>query len=239
MYRTLAICLILIPAIMAAQQPASPAANTTSPGAAPGLAPSTEASGANTITVPAGTKIPIVLKHALSTRNARENDNVYAETNFPIVVNGKVAIPPGTYVQGVVNRVRRPGRVSGKGELLIHFNSLIFPNGYTLLLPGAIDNVPGAEASKMKGSEGTVQGPGSGGKDAGTIIGSAGTGAAIGAIASQSGSGAGIGAGAGGAVGLARVLLTRGPDLRLAKGTTIEMVLERAITIDRGRTPRK
>jgi type IV secretion system protein VirB10 len=42
--------------------------------------------------------------------------------------------------------------------------------------------------------------------------------------------GAGIGAAAGAAVGLAGVLLTRGPDAVLAKGSTIEMVLDRPLT---------
>ena len=180
----------------------------------------------------------MVLKHAISTKNARENDNVYAETNFPVIINGKVAIPPGTYVQGVITRSKRPGRVKGKGELLVHFNSLIFPNGYTLLLPGALDNVPG-ENVKMKGPEGTVEGPGSKGKDVGTVVKTTGAGAGIGGLATQSARGVGIGAGAGAVAGLGAVLLTRGPDLTLAKGTTLEMVLERSLVIDPTRAARK
>jgi type IV secretion system protein VirB10 len=41
--------------------------------------------------------------------------------------------------------------------------------------------------------------------------------------------GAGIGAAAGAAAGLVAVLFTRGPDAVLAKGTTIEMVLDRSV----------
>lgn len=191
----------------------------------------------SSITLPAGTKIPLVLKHAISTKSAREGDSVYAETNFPVVIDGRMAVPPGTYVQGVISRTQRAGRVKGRSELLVHFTSMIFPSGYTLLLPGAVDNVPGAENSRMKGTEGTVQGDSAKGKDAGTIASNAGTGAAIGAIASQGGAkGVGIGGAAGAAVGLASVLLTRGPDVRIESGTTIEMVLERSITIDRERS---
>ena len=231
-------------AAFAAGQAVSPAAGAD-PGAraqAPGMTelvvPENPQKSENLITVPAGTKVPVVLKHAISTKNARENDNVYAETNFPVIINGKVAIPPGTYVQGVITRSKRPGRVKGKGELLVHFNSLIFPNGYTLLLPGALENVPG-EDTKMKGPEGTVQGPSGKGKDVGTVAKTTGAGAGLGGLATQSARGVGIGAGAGAVAGLGAVLLTRGPDLRLDKGTTLEMVLERALTIDQSRAERR
>ena len=51
-----------------------------------------------------------------------------------MVSNGHVVIPAGTYVQGVIRRSQRPGRVKGRGELVIHFDTLIFPSGYTLML---------------------------------------------------------------------------------------------------------
>jgi len=227
---------------LAAGQAVSPAAGADTRASAPGTTelavPENPQKSENLITVPVGTKVPVVLGHAISTKNARENDNVYGETNFPIVINGKVAIPPGTYVQGVITRSKRPGRVKGKGELLVHFNSLIFPNGYTLMLPGALENVPG-ENMKMKGPEGTVEGPGGKGKDAGTVAKTTGVGAGIGGLATRTPGGVGIGAGAGAVAGLGAVLLTRGPDLTLAKGTTLEMVLERAITIDQSRAERK
>ena len=197
---------------------------------------STKASNVVEMTLPSGTKVPLVLKHAITTKTAKEGDPIYAETNFPVVQDGKIAIPPGTYVQGVISKITRPGRVKGRAELLVHFTSMIFPSGYTVLLPGAVDNVPGQENQTVKDKEGTVGGGGAKGKDAGTIATNAGTGAAIGGLATQSAKGAGIGGAAGLAVGLATVLFTRGPDVRLESGTTVEMVLERAITIDRTRT---
>lgn len=188
------------------------------------------------ITLPSGTKVPLVLKHAITTKSAREGDAVYAETNFPVVQDGQIVIPPGTYVQGKISRIQRAGRVKGRAELLVHFNSMIFPSGYTVLLPGAVDNVPGAENSTMKDQEGTVRGGGQKGKDAGTIATTAGTGAVIGGLASRGGAkGVGIGGAAGAAVGLATVLFSRGPDVRLESGTTVEMVLERPVTVDRSR----
>jgi len=186
------------------------------------------------VTVPAGTRIPLVLKHAISTRSVRPGDPVYLETSFPVAQNNRILIPAGTYVQGVVDNVRRPGRVSGRAELLMHFTSLIFPNGYTLSLPGAVQGVPGADNSKVKDNEGTIQADSQKGKDAATIARTTGTGAAIGALASG-GKGAGIGAGAGGAVGLATVLLSRGQDVRMEAGSTVEMELQRPLVLEEAR----
>ena len=178
----------------------------------------------------------MVLKHAISTKSARQNDPVYAETSFPVVSNGHIVIPAGTYVQGVIQRSQRPGRVKGRGELVIHFNTLIFPSGYTLMLPGAIDNVPGAEKTDMKDNkEGTIESQGTKGKDAGTVATTAGTGAAVGAVVTGGAKGAGIGGLLGAGAGLASVLLTRGPDVRIESGTLVEMVLERPIIVEHDR----
>jgi type IV secretion system protein VirB10 len=109
---------------------------------------------------------------------------------------------------------------------------MIFPNGYTLLLPGAVQGTPGDQNSAgVKGKEGTIQGEGGKGKDVGTVVGMAVPGAGIGAIAGGA-KGAGIGGLSGAAIGLATVLFTRGPEINLAVGDSIEMVLERSITID-------
>jgi len=54
----------------------------------------------------------------------------------------------------------------------------------------------------------------------------------IGGLADRSWKGAGIGAGAGSAVGLATVLLTRGREVDLAQGSTIDVVFERAVALD-------
>lgn len=85
-----------------------------------------------------------------------------------------------------------------------------------------------------------MRGEGGKGKDAGRIAGTTATGAALGGIAARGGGkGVAIGGGAGAAVGLATMLFSRGPDLRLESGSTVEMVLERPITIDKDRAMRR
>ncbi len=194
-------------------------------------APDTEEAAPATIVLPAGTKIPLVLKHAVSSKNARVGDNLYLESTFPVVQNNRMVIPPGTYVQGVVTAVKKPGRIKGRAELLLHFTTMIFPNGYTVSFPGALDNVPGADTQKVKDKEGTIQADSQKGKDVATVAGTAATGTLVGAV-TGGGKGAGIGAGIGGATGLIIAMLTKGNDVRLEAGTGLEMVLQRPLTLE-------
>jgi hypothetical protein len=214
------------------------AAAQASPGTHSNLAATSTASAANgnELTIPAGTKVPLALKHAISTKSAREGDSVYAQTTFPVVENGRVLIPAGTYVQGKISRVQRGGRIKGRAEVLMHFTTLIYPSGYTVLLPGAVENVPGADKTSMKGEEGTIRQDSQTGQKVGTVAGTAGTGAVVGGL-SHGVKGAGIGAGVGGGVGTAIALLTRGNDVKLDAGTTVEMVIQRAVPLDPSRIP--
>ena len=183
------------------------------------------------IMLASGTKIPLTLKQGITTKSARPGDPVYAQTAFPITADNQIAIPAGTYVQGEVRQVVRPGRVKGRAELQMSFTSMIFPNGYTVMLPGAVQNTPGSTTNSMKGKEGTIQGDSSKGKDVGTVVAATIPGAGIGALA-DGGKGAAVGAAAGGVLGLATVLLTRGPEVTLGTGDSVEMVLESNIELD-------
>jgi hypothetical protein len=188
----------------------------------------------NTLTIPAGTRVPLSLKQAISTKTAKDGDPVYAETAFPFVVSERVVIPAGTYIQGKITRVQRGGHVKGRAEVLIHFTSMIYPNGYTVMLGGSVENTPGAEKTSMKDSEGTIRQDSDAAKKAKEAAGTATTGAVIGAITNGL-KGAGIGAGVGGVTGLAIGMLSRGADVRLEPGTSIEMEIQREVTLDASR----
>src|SRR5215469_16219654 len=132
------------------------------------------------ITVPAGTKVLLHLRSPINTKNARVGDDVYCETAFPVTQDNVMVIPPRTYVKGRIMHVVRPGRVKGRAELQVHFTTMIFPDGYTVQLPGTLENAPGSEHAAMSDQEGTVKANGQKGKDAGTIAKTGGSGAAIG-----------------------------------------------------------
>lgn len=187
-------------------------------------------------TVQAGTKIPLSMINSVSTKNSAEGDRIYLETVFPILVDGKIVVPPGSYVAGTVTQIKRPGKVKGKGELYVRFDSLTLPNGVTRDFRSRIGSLDGRSNEQLDKSEGKIKSEGNKAGDA-TVIGTAAsTGASIGALGGLSsghtGMGAGIGAAAGAAAGLVGVLMTRGPDAVLAKGTTMEMVLDRPLLYD-------
>jgi hypothetical protein len=193
----------------------------------------------NVVTIPAGTKIPLSLKQAISTKNAREGDAVYAETAFPFVLDNRVIVPAGSYIQGSISHTERAGHGHGRAEILIHFTSMIYPSGYTVMLPASVENTPGAEHNSVKDQEGTIQQD----KDTGKKVEDAAKGGAVGTVAGATAggvatgglNGARIGAGAGAAAGIGWALLKRGNDVRLDVGTSIEMEIQRPITVDASR----
>ena len=218
----------------AAGQSAAPTNSQTGASGSPTASTPAKSEPAGAV-IPAGTKVALALKQAISTKTAKEGDAVYAETTFPVAIDNRIIIPPGTYVQGKITHVKRGGHVKGRAELLMHFTSMIYPNGYTVLLPASLENVPGAEKSTVKDSEGTIQQDSQTGEKVGTAAKTAGAGAAIGGLSTGSWKGAGIGAGIGGGVGAAIAMLSRGSDVRLEPGTSLEMEIQREIPLDAGR----
>jgi len=215
--------LLLIGGLLAAQTPPAEVA-----------AGAATAANAVVYTVDSGYKVPLSLINSISTRHSVAGDRVYLETAFPILVNGRIVIPVGRYVAGVVTQVKKPGRVKGRGEIYIRFETLTLPNGVTRSFIARIGGLDGTAAGQLDKSEGKVISDGNKASDARTIGETTAAGASVGAIAgsamSHAGMGLGIGAGAGAAAGLIAVLATRGPDAVLARGDTVEMVLDRSLT---------
>jgi type IV secretion system protein VirB10 len=169
----------------------------------PGLAPD--------VTVPIGTRVLLALVGEVSTKRAKDGDRVYLTTAAPVAVEGRVVIPRGCDVSGTITHAKKAGRVSGKGELYIRFDSLILPNG-----------VSRDFHARPSGDEGKVDGDRKA-ADGRTVIEGAGMGAGIGAI-TRGLPGAAVGGVAGAVAG---VLLSRQQDVVLRPGTHVEMVLDR------------
>src|SRR5579864_3086942 len=131
------VALAMAPALRA--QSANPPATSTQSAATANALPAqpspTEASPVPAapvpkyFTVPSGTRLPLVLHNAISTRSARPGDPVYLETLFPVVIDSRILIPAGSYVSGEITEAKRPGRIHGRGEIKIKLDNLILPNG--------------------------------------------------------------------------------------------------------------
>jgi type IV secretion system protein VirB10 len=132
-----------------------------------------------------------------------------------------------------VTQLKKPGRVKGRGELYVRFDSLTLPNGVTRDFHGRIGSMDGNAKDELDRAEGKVKSEGNKSGDAKTVGEAAAAGASIGTLAGGAaghyGMGAGIGAAAGAAAGMIGVLASRGPDAVLARGSTLEMVLDRPI----------
>jgi type IV secretion system protein VirB10 len=176
-----------------------------------------------------GTKIPLSLMNSISTRSAAEGDRVYLQTMFPILVDGRIVIPPGSYVAGTVTAVKRAGKVKGRAELFIRFDSLTLPNGVTRDFRARVGSLDGSNKEELDRTEGKIKGDTDKAGDALKVGTTATYGAMIGGVAGRTGTSAGIGAAAGAAAGLAGVLMSRGPEAMLERGSTVEMVLDRQL----------
>jgi hypothetical protein len=219
-------------------QTAAPAA--TQP-AAPGL--TAQPVGINaapdhpTYTVPSGTKVLLELNSAINTKSAKAGDGVYLTSIFPVVVGNRVMIPKGVYVQGVIDRVVRGGRIKGKAQLDMHFTSIIFPNGSVVEIPGMVNSLPGADHQSVQNDgEGTIEQDGGKGRNAGEAAKIAiPTGAGVGTIGGAStghpieGGLAGLGAGLA-TVGIVS-LFTRNADVAIPSGSQVEMLLQQPLQL--------
>ena len=97
-------------------------------------APAPMTSPAQTIVVPEGTRIPATLSASITTKSARRGTTVRAVPAFPVSVGTQVAIPVGTYMEGVIDKVTRGS--SDISSLHIHFTRMVYANGYTVDIDG-------------------------------------------------------------------------------------------------------
>jgi hypothetical protein len=195
----LGICLGSLPAAAQAQ----PSQDTTTvrqsngqpiPDPAPQDVPPASQGVPPTITLPAGTMIPVRLTEWLSSDTNQSGDQFSATLEQPLVANGWVVAVRGQIVTGRVAQAKKAGRVSGVSQLGVELSELTLVDGQVLPV----------RTQLLQSSAGT-----SNGRDAAGVATTTGIGAAIGAAA-EGGEGAAIGAGAGAVAGIIGVLTTRG-----------------------------
>jgi len=187
----------------------------------------------NAAEIPQGAHVLLRMVNSISTRTAREGDFVYLRTATPIAAHGSVVVPTDSYVQGVVSHVKRSGRVTGTAELAIRIDNLTLASGKVIRIAPSLASVESGDSEqKVVGKESQVKQGTSHGADAEKIATTGGVGAMIGGIADRSWRGAGIGAGAGSAVGLATVMLTRGREVDLRQGSTVDVIFDRAVPVE-------
>lgn len=116
------VAVFLIATVCAAQTP-MPAPATTPPGSSTGA-----------IIVPQGTDIAMTLISPIKSKTSKPGDSVRGVVAFPVTVGTQLAIPAGTYVDGVLNAVSTRDAQTHMASVKIHFTTLLYPNGYSVPL---------------------------------------------------------------------------------------------------------
>ena len=186
--------------------------------------------GSQEITIPEGTRVSLQLNDYLSTKLNNEGDAFTAKVIAPVYVGDRIAIPKGSVVTGSVSRIVRPGRFRGKAVMNLLFQSIRLPGHAEISIPSASLVRVDAEGNAGVQPEGGVVGESSVGKDTARVLAPGATGAGIGAVVGG-GKGAAVGAGVGAASGLIAIFATRGKDLEMRRGTTLDIALDRPLVV--------
>jgi len=165
--------------------------------------------------IPNGTQLVAVLNTNLLTQNARNNDRFTMTVRSP----GQYA---GATIEGYVTNVERGGRVSGRADLTLNFDTIRLRDGRSSRFAGIVDSVRTPDGENVRvDNEGGVREDESQTNRTVTraAIGTA-VGAIIGAIAGG-GKGAAIGAVVGAGAGAGSVYVQGRNDLELNTGTEV------------------
>jgi hypothetical protein len=212
----------------AAASNATPALAADAPRATPSAAVAADAPGAavatpnaaapavREVTLPAGTRLPVVLDTGVGSDTSRAEQAVHAHIAQPIVVQGQTVLPAGTRVSGMVTDATRSGKVKGLAHVGMRFD--------TLMPRGDDERYKIHTAAVGRTAQSTKK------KDALEIGAPAAGGAIIGAIVGGK-KGAAIGTAVGGGAGTAAVLATRGDEVHLPKGSPLTLRLSEPVTI--------
>jgi hypothetical protein len=187
--------------------------------------PYTVSANLNPYQIPEGSTFLVRLNDKLQSNNATDGKRFTAKLSEDLVTPNGLRIRRGKKIHGHISSVS-----SGfHGRMLLSFTEIETDHGWMPLVATVV-GVPGEHGVHTDEREGEIE---RNGVDKRRAIESAAAGAAIGAAAGAvggGGKGAGIGAGAGAALGTTAGILSD-RNLRLEKGTEIELRLDRPLTV--------
>ncbi len=190
--------------------PASPAPAT----AAPAPAPRSQTSGSGN-EVPAGTELDVRLQNSLNSGTAQVEDRFEATTLVDLNVNGRVLIPAGSVMRGVVTAVEPGTRTNRTSRLTVSFDQVTV-NGRAYPMRGTV-----TQAIEGSGIRGEVPRAGAGAA-VGGIIG--------GLLGGAKGAVLGVLIGGGGTLAA-----TEGKEVDLPQGTVLRVRVDAPLQISSGR----
>ena len=166
------------------------------------------------VLIPAGTGFPARLTEQLTSKTAQPGDRFQALLDQDLTSDGRVVVPRGSLLVGVVEDAVKGGRVKGRASLTVALEELQVGDGRQELTTNSV----------------TIQAASSKKNDAKRVGVATGIGALLGAVLGGK-SGAAIGATIGGGAGGARVLTSRGKPAVIEKEQLLTFRLEEDTTI--------
>jgi hypothetical protein len=161
--------------------------------------------------IPAGQELDVRLQSGLSSDTAQVEQRFEATTAVDLTQNGRVLVPAGSTVRGVVTSVKPAGRVDRTGSLTLSFDRLTV-RGRNYNIRGMATQV--FESGGIRDEAGTAGIGGGVGAVVGGILGGV-KGAVLGAVI-----------GAGGAIAA-----TEGKDVKLPAGSIVRLRLDSSVTV--------
>lgn len=83
----------------------------------------------SSLTVPAETEVAVQMLSGSHTQISRVNDRIVARLLQPVYVNGRVALPSGSLLDGRITLVRPTGHLHRPAELGLRFDRITLPDG--------------------------------------------------------------------------------------------------------------
>jgi hypothetical protein len=204
------------PALSADAPSARPSATGATAAPTGAVATANAAAPGREVTLPVGTRLPVVLDTGVGSDTSRVEQPVQAHISRAVVVNGQTVLPAGTRVSGVVTDARRSGKVKGLAHVGVRFDTLA-PRGDDERYKIRTSAVGRTAQSTKKKDALEIGAPAAGGAIIGAIVGGK--------------KGAAIGTAVGGGAGTAVVLSTRGKEVHLPKGSALTLRLSEPVTI--------
>jgi hypothetical protein len=184
-------------------------------GTASSGSPTSQKPRLDTLVIPNGSSVVASLDTPLSTDVNHSGDAFTATTIESIDVGGRTAMPSGSKIHGVLQNVEDSGRIKGRAQMTLVYQSIVDPKGQRYSI-SAVPLTLQADSATHGDIEKIA---------AGTVLG-----AIVGGIV-DGGKGAAIGAGAGAGAGTIVMLATKGDDLELNPGQKLAIVTTGATSV--------
>jgi len=170
-----------------------------------------------TIIIPRDTELILELQDDLNTQQSREGERFTAKIVSPSEIVGAT-------VEGRVSKIRAPGRIKRRSELLLSFDRILLNDNRWSNFSGTLIEVMPVKGDNVQkvDNEGTAIGKGSLKQDALKVGGTTGAGLVVGAIVGGP-VGAAVGAGVGAAFGVGAVVIERGKHVRLNRNQQLRI----------------